>query len=130
MTISAMILVVDDDDDVRIGVSTRLKMAGYQTMLARDGEEGIAAAVESNPDAVVMDVRMPRKDGLTALTELRTRPDTNHIPVVMLSASLPDEKLALRAGASFFLRKPYRGHLLLSALNSALSSGQNESGKQ
>lgn len=125
MTLPATILVIDDDSDVRNGVSTRLKMAGYHTLLASDGEEGVAIAVKSRPDAVVMDVRMPRKDGLTAMAELRGIPCTSRIPVVMLSASLSDEKSALNAGARFFLRKPYRGHILLSALTSALAVDEN-----
>lgn len=122
MAVLPWILVVDDDADVRIGVSTRLRIAGYQTLLACDGEDAVQMAAKLIPDVVLMDVRMPRKDGLTALAELRGRPHTNHIPVVMMSASLHDEKSALSAGADFFLRKPYSGHVLLWALNTALAS--------
>ncbi|MEX1231699.1 MAG: response regulator [Planctomycetaceae bacterium] len=118
---SATILVVDDDEDVRVGTSMRLKMAGYQTIMACDGEEGVETAVKSTPDAVILDVRMPRKDGLSALLELKARPETCHIPVVMLSASLPDERAALDSGAQFFIRKPYRGPNLLTAMNYAIA---------
>ena len=118
----ANILVVDDDADIRLGLSIRLKMAGYQTCQACDGDDAVNMAFALQPDAVLMDVRMPRKNGLMALAEMRMRPQTNHIPVVMISASLPDEKSALNAGAYIFLRKPYAGHLLLSALISALAS--------
>lgn len=75
---------------------------------------------ESRPDAIVMDVRMPRMDGLTALAELKADPDTRDIPVVMLSASLPDQKEALDRGARFFLRKPYGGQALIEAVRSSL----------
>ncbi len=122
MSYGAKILVVDDDVDIRIGVSTRLRMEGYRTWLACDGQDAVNMACELLPDAVLMDVRMPRKDGLTALAELRQTTSTNHIPVVMISASLPDEKPALHAGAHIFLRKPYSGNHLLSALSSALAS--------
>ena len=121
MSVAARVLVVDDDTDIRFGICTRLKMAGYETLIACDGEEAVTTATEQLPDAVLMDVRMPRKDGLTALAELHRRPSTSHIPVVIVSASLSDEKRALNAGACYFLRKPYRGQNLLSALECALT---------
>lgn len=120
------VLVVDDDADIRFGISTRLKMAGYETLTACDGEEAVNTAAACLPNAVLMDVRMPRKDGLTALAELHERPGTSHIPVVILSASLSDERRALNAGACFFLRKPYRGQNLLSALECALTMWPKE----
>ena len=115
------ILIVDDDEDILRGARIRLKGAGYKTFLAHDGAEGVLSAVENNPNAIVMDVRMPRMDGLTALAQLRGRRETKDIPVVMLSASLVDQQAALNAGARYFLTKPYQGETLLAAVDSALS---------
>jgi CheY-like chemotaxis protein len=116
------VLVVDDDDDIRAGAITRLRMAGFETLQAVDGEQGLECARTAHPDAVVLDVRMPVKDGLAALRELRSLPETRDIPVVMLSASLSDEQAALRGGAAYFLRKPYQGRSLIAAIRSALES--------
>ena len=73
-----------------------------------------------------MDVRMPQKDGLTALDELKQKSDTRQIPVVMLSASLVDREKALDAGASYFLSKPYEGHELIKAVNAAIDQAEED----
>ncbi len=66
----------------------------------------MAAAVEWCPSAIVLDVRMPHKDGLTTLTELKASEATRDIPVIMLSASIIDEQAALHAGLTIFSRSP------------------------
>jgi CheY-like chemotaxis protein len=117
---SQRILIIDDDNDVVLGVSLRLRAAGYETLAACDGEQGIAAAIDHHPDAIVLDVRMPRLDGLAALDRLRHTEATKAIPVVMVSASLVDKRAALDSGARFFLSKPYQPKSLLAALASAI----------
>ena len=114
------VLVVDDDYEIVTAATLRLRAAGYRTRMAYDGESGVALAVKCHPDAILLDVRMPRKDGLTALRELKLRDDTKGIPVVMLSASIVDQQAALDAGARFFLKKPYCGDTLVRAVTSAL----------
>ena len=114
------VLVVDDDCEIVTAATLRLRAAGYRTQTAYDGESGVALAAGCHPDAILLDVRMPRKDGLTALKELKRRDDTKNIPVVMLSASIVDQQAALDAGARFFLKKPYGGDTLLQAISSAL----------
>ena len=113
------VLVVDDDRDVLRATRLRLEIAGYKTFSASNGEEGVASAVELHPDVILLDVRMPRMDGLTALAILGDRAETENIPVVMLSASVVDQRAALDAGARFFLSKPYQGKTLLAAIKSA-----------
>jgi CheY-like chemotaxis protein len=114
------VLLVDDEQEVLCGESMWLTAAGFDTQPAKDGVEGLEAAIREQPDAIVLDVRMPRKDGLTVMTELQQRDDTKHIPVVMLSASLSDQQRALDAGASFFLPKPYVGKTLVAAVQAAV----------
>jgi DNA-binding response OmpR family regulator len=114
------VLMIDDNHEIGKAAVLRLRAAGYRTLLACDGESGVALAVEGHPDVILLDVRMPRKDGLTALGELKNRTDTSHIPVVMLSASLVDRQAALDAGARYFLSKPYSGNTLVHAVNSVL----------
>lgn len=118
--LSKRILLVDDDTDVLYGAKLWLSAAGYQTSTASDGEQAISTAVQDRPDGIVLDVRMPRKDGLAALAELKQREETKRIPVVMLSASQIDQQRALDAGARFFLTKPYAGKNLVAAVGAAL----------
>jgi DNA-binding response OmpR family regulator len=117
----ATVLMVDDDREIVRGACLRLQAAGYRMLTAGDAETGIAAAVANHPDAILMDVRLPHRDGLSALSDLKRRPETNQIPVVMLSASVVDQQAALDAGARFFLRKPYRGEMLVQAVSTALT---------
>lgn len=115
------ILIVDDDHQISAGTSIRLQAAGYDTLIAHDGAQGLATAHHQHPDAIVLDVRMPVMDGLECLSQLKNDPATKEIPVVMLSASVVDEEAALDAGARYFLRKPFAGKLLLEAVHAATS---------
>lgn len=120
MTRGKQVLVVDDDKELVRGISLWLSAAGFGISTAQDADEAIAAARNGQPDAVVLDVRMPGRDGLSALRVLRNLPDTMHIPVVMLSASLVDQQRALDAGARYFLSKPYEGRDLVAAVTAAI----------
>lgn len=117
---SLTILLVDDDPDIVRAADMRLRAAGYETLTACDGQDGVIAAVEGRPDLIVMDVRMPRMDGFAALAEFKERLDTRDIPVIMLSASIRDQQAALDAGARHFLRKPYRGEMLVQAVDALI----------
>ncbi len=114
------VLIVDDEPDIRQGVARWLNAAGYETLIAEDGEKGVQAANFEVPDAILMDVLMPNKDGMQALAELKANAGTVNIPVVMLSASLRDQQRALDAGARFFVQKPYDGKSLISAVRAAV----------
>ncbi len=120
------VLLIDDNHETVCAAGLRLRTAGYQTFAAYDGDAGVASAIENLPDAIVLDVRMPVKDGLTALGELKQRDDTRDIPVVMLSASAVDQPAALRAGARFFLRKPYEGGILVKAVDAVVSGSSTD----
>lgn len=115
------VLIVEDEDDIRAGVAMWLGVAGYETSQANDGVDGVEAAIAAPPDAILMDMMMPRMNGLKAIESLKATPATASIPVVMLSASLRDEQRALDAGARYFVHKPYDHKKLLAALQSALA---------
>ena len=120
MSDSKKVLIVDDEHDIREGVSYWLRSAGFSPILAGDGDAGIQAARSSMPEAIVLDVQMPRRDGIETLVQLRGDTITRQIPIIMLSASLQDESRAFDAGARFFVQKPYEGRRLISAVNAAL----------
>ena len=114
------VLIVDDDREVSRSLSIRLRSAGFKVMTACDGDEGVFAARSQHPDAIVLDIRMPKKDGLKALRELRENPVTSSTPIIMLSASVQDEQAALKSGANCFVRKPYAAEEVVSAIESTL----------
>ncbi|MGD8454701.1 MAG: response regulator [Phycisphaerae bacterium] len=117
------VLLVDDDREIVRGVGIRLRAAGYEVYTAFDGQAGLQAAQEHLPDAIVLDVRMPVMDGLTMLGKLRACPQTQAIPVVILSASAvaQGKSHALEQGARFFLEKPYDPKSLIEAVESAIA---------
>ncbi len=113
------VLIVDDDRQIAEGTAIRLQAEGYSTLIACNGAEGISVAHRHDPDAIVLDIRMPVMDGIEALRELKGHPSTKEIPVVMLSASVVDEGPALDGGARFFVRKPFDRRRLVEAVNVA-----------
>ncbi len=80
------ILVVDDELDMRVYISTVLETSGYKAVVTKNGREGIAKAGEIGPDLVVLDVMMPGEGGVLMYRALKTDPKLKDIPVVMLSA--------------------------------------------
>lgn len=126
MIVRNAVLVVEDDHDLAFGASLRLRAAGYETLIAHDGREGVDVARRRHPAAIVLDVRMPRMNGLTALDKLQHDLETSDIPIVMLSASLVDQKAALDAGARYFLTKPYQAVNLLTAIGKVIAENHCE----
>ena len=114
------VLVVDDDREVIQCLSERLRSAGFQVLSASDGDEGLLTARAKHPDAIVLDVRMPNKDGLAVLRELRNDPAIKDTPIIVLSVAIHEQQMALKSGASFFVRKPYDAEDVLAAIDSCL----------
>lgn len=103
----ARILVVDDDPTLIEMYRARLLAEGFAVELAHDGQEGLALAVETHPDLILLDMRMPNITGLEALEILKTTKQTKNIPVIVLTA-LGDDSLrdqALARGAADYLVK-------------------------
>ncbi len=126
MSERSTILVVDDDEAICHATQLRLSANGFHVLTAGDGDEGVSIAISQQPDVIVMDVRMPRLDGLSALRMLRAGPATRSIPVIMLSASPEYETKALDEGACFYLHKPYSKESLLLAVDAALKNSNQE----
>jgi two-component system response regulator MprA len=117
------ILVVDDEPQLRRALERALKLEGYDVDQAADGEEALAAMSEASPDAVVLDVLMPRRDGLEVCRELRSRGDRT--PVLMLTArdAVQDRVDGLDAGADDYVVKPFALEELLARLRALLRRG-------
>jgi two-component system nitrogen regulation response regulator NtrX len=114
------ILIVDDEANLRRMVAGLLQAEGYATSAAADADEALLSMQDGEPDAVLLDLALPRTDGLTLLETLRARWPA--VPVVMMSgrATLADAVRATRTGAFHFLEKPLQPEALLLALEGAL----------
>lgn len=104
-----VVLIIEDNDEVRAFIAATLAPAGYRLLLAADGLAGVALAQAEVPDLVVSDIMMPGLDGYQVCAQLKTDPATSHVPVVLLTAkSGPDVRLeGLETGADSFLAKPF-----------------------
>ena len=114
------VLVIDDDRKIAHAICVRLRSAGYEVQTAYDGETGLTAVTEWIPQLIVLDIRMPKMNGLSLLMKLRECTQTERIPVIVLSACAVEEGKALDAGAFCFLAKPYDPPTLLRTVASAL----------
>ncbi len=116
------ILVVDDNVENRALAQATLEDEGYTVVLAASGDEGIAAFVAQRPDCVLLDVRMPGKDGFAVCAEIRGLPEGATTPVIFLTALRDVDTFdrALRAGGDDFLTKPVRPTELVVRIQSAL----------
>jgi DNA-binding response OmpR family regulator len=105
--VTKKILVVDDTELIRMIYRDRLRQEGYEVVLASDGIEGLQTAVSEQPDLVLLDLVMPRQNGLDTLRQLKEDPRTQNIPVIILSNRDDQEeiKTGLRLGAEDFLKK-------------------------
>ncbi|WP_051940080.1 response regulator transcription factor [Phaeacidiphilus oryzae] len=114
------ILVVDDEPALRDALESSLAFEGYQVSTASDGIEALDAIAERQPDLVLLDIMMPRLDGLTAVRRLRGRGD--HVPVLMLTArdAVGDRVTGLDVGADDYLPKPFELDELLARVRALL----------
>jgi two-component system response regulator MprA len=114
------ILVVDDDRAVRESLRRSLEFNGYKVELASDGAQALEAIIASRPDAMVLDVMMPRLDGLEVARRLRSTGDD--LPILVLTArdTVSDRVSGLDAGADDYLPKPFALEELLARLRALL----------
>ena len=114
------VLVVDDDSGVRQAVRRALQLEGYDVSLAGDGVEALRSVSDHGPDAIVLDVMMPRLDGIEVCRELRDRGDRTPILVLTAKHRLTDRVAGLDAGADDYLVKPFALEELLARLRALL----------
>ncbi|HZA51623.1 MAG TPA: ATP-binding protein [Myxococcaceae bacterium] len=121
------VLVVEDEPEVAAIVSEILR-SRYRVELARDGAEGVAKARALEPDLVVMDVFLPKLDGLDAAAALKASSDTAEIPVILLSAhqGVAEKLRALNLGAVDYLAKPFQALELLACAERAIKLRKTE----
>ncbi len=118
------ILLVDDSATVLLFQRMVLSREPYDLLEAKDGQEGLEKAVAEQPALIVMDAGMPRMDGVEACRQLRARPETAGIPVILLTTHAEPERVARgrEAGANDHLMKPINPADLLSKVRSLLAA--------
>ena len=106
---SAKILIVDDDPGIRRLLAKFLEREGFLTVLGEDGLEGVEIAKKEEPDLIIMDVVMPRMDGLTAARLIKFYKPLSNVPIVFLTAKDADKEieLAQEARAAAYITKPF-----------------------
>lgn len=114
------VVVIEDDDAIRRGILDALAASGYATRGASNGESGLAEAVKHGVDLVLLDILMPKMDGLAVLKELRKTHPT--LPVIILTArgSEDDRVAGLRGGADDYVTKPFSARELLARVEAVL----------
>jgi two-component system alkaline phosphatase synthesis response regulator PhoP len=119
------ILVVEDDDDLRETLAYNLRAEGYETLLAADGVAALELARRQPLALVILDVMLPRLDGLDVLRQLRARPETAAIPVLMLTARAEESDIVvgLELGADDYVAKPFSWNEVRARLRALLRRG-------
>ncbi len=123
---SAKILLADDDPAVCQFVDVILKQAGYTVVQAADGVEAMERVKQSPPDLILLDVLMPRRDGLDVLRSLRQSPETSQIPVILLTqkGQVEDRVKGLECGADDYVPKPFVAQELLVRIHALLKRSE------
>src|SRR5438309_6005723 len=116
----ARIVVIEDEQAIRRGVTDALRASGYETAEAGDGDKGLAEAVRAGVDLVLLDLMLPRRDGLDVLAEVRRVRPT--LPVIILTArgGEDDRVRGLKMGADDYIVKPFSARELLARVEAVL----------
>jgi CheY-like chemotaxis protein len=120
---SRRILIIDDEDDIREVASLSLEtVSGWEVFTANSGEAGVASAAQNQPEAILLDVMMPKMDGPTTFGELQKNPATAHIPVLLLTAKVQaaDQRRFADLGVKAVLTKPFDPMTLSQQIEAAL----------
>jgi len=125
----ATIALVDDDKNILASVSMLLEQEGYQVKTYTDGVAALTALSAAPPDLAILDIKMPRMDGLELLRRLRQAAD---MPVIFLTSKDEeiDELMGLNAGADDYIRKPFSQRLLLERVKAVLRRGEGHKGEK
>lgn len=124
---TAIIALIDDDRNILTSVSLALQAEGFTTRVYADGASGLKALLENPPDLAVVDIKMPRMDGMEMLRRLREK---STLPVIFLTSKDTeiDEALGLAMGADDYIGKPFSQRLLIERIRAVLRRTANRAG--
>lgn len=117
------VLLIEDNEDLRSLLKEAFSWM-YEVYTASDGEDGLECAIKVIPDLIISDVMMPRLSGIEMVQKLKSRLDTAHIPIILLTARTDEEKVieGLKSGVADYITKPFRMELLLLKCNNILTT--------
>lgn len=124
---AACILVIEDNADLAFGLRTNLEVDGYEVILAEDGEAGLACALSDKPDMIILDLMLPKLNGIDVLRRIRKKDAS--IPILILTAkgNEVDKVLGLRLGADDYVTKPFALMELMARIEALLRRVGNSS---
>ena len=125
------VLIVDDEPDILELIEYQLKKEGYQVFTARNGQEAITAAKKYQPELIMLDIMMPKMDGIEACRIMRSMPEFKHTFIVFLTARSEEysEIAGFNVGADDYIAKPIKPRAMVSRINAILrrnSTGDDE----
>lgn len=123
---SKKILIVDDEEDIRKLTTLRLRKAGYEVVSVSSGDKALPAVIGFSPDLVLLDLRLPKQDGLDICRQIKRHPEFGHIPVILFTAVVPQglEDSLRESRADGFILKPFRSDDLLDKIRCCLEKKQ------
>lgn len=121
---SYIVAIIDDDESVRKSLVLNMELEGFKVVTAPDGEQGVALVKEQNPDLIILDVMMPRKDGMQACKELRNSGVSTPIILLTARSAEVDKVLGLDLGADDYLAKPFGMRELIARVKALLRRTQ------
>ncbi len=116
------VLVVDDEDDFLHLMHFFLTLEGYEVETVTDGAQAIQAVGRDRPDLILLDVAMPKMDGLSTLRYLREKDDTRDIPVIMLSILEEEKEQSKKLNITDYLVKPFSTETLIQKIRNTLAA--------
>ncbi|MCX5781683.1 MAG: response regulator transcription factor [Elusimicrobia bacterium] len=120
--ISKKIHIIDDDDQIRSLLEDVFKEEGYMVISSADTEEGYKKVLKSQPDLVILDIKIPRIGGIELCRLIRSNPQTKNVPIIMLTveSSETDKIIGLEMGADDYVTKPFNNKELIARVKSLL----------
>ena len=116
------ILLVDDEPGIVKMVGKRLEVAGFDVLVATDGQEALTKARTKQPDLIILDLMLPKLNGFEVCRMLKFDKGMKHIPIILFTALTrdTDEQMGLECGADAYIRKPFRAQELLEKIRALL----------
>jgi DNA-binding response OmpR family regulator len=130
MSVDSKILVIEDEQDIQELIEYNLLKQGFKVELSSDGEDGLSKAGEVEPNLIILDIMLPKLDGLSVCKEIRKNPKLDSVPIIMLTAKSEETDIVvgLELGADDYMTKPFSPNELVARVRAHLRRNSRKSG--